>query len=232
LIATQSNSAQSIQYRSNRWRTLFVITLFSVNIVVGLIAIASDASQVAMGTRVANGEHISSTESEASDTFRQNIAVVQFGLYLFTSVVFLFWIYHAHKNLQAFGAESLSSSSGFAVVGFFIPIFNWFVPAINVSEIWKASDLKASAGTSWQHVKTSPLVIIWWLVFLGWHFTNVLESIVNDWPGLLEEVTLSYYMRIGHTRVIGDIFCVVSAMLSIALAYLINRRQELKVQAM
>lgn len=230
MLATQSTAAQSTRYRSNRWRTQLVIILFSASIVTGLIAVSFDVSRVVLVARVSHGEQITRNEAETSDAFQRNIALIQAGLYVVAGVVFLAWLYRAYKNVNAFGAESLTSSPGSALISFFVPMLNLYLPAVAVSELWKASDPAITAGEAWQQARHSRLVIIWWLVILAWGIARVIQSIFRLRLDPLGRVTFDYYMRLAQTDVVLDAFFAVSALLSLMLVYRINRRQEIKAQ--
>jgi predicted RNA-binding Zn-ribbon protein involved in translation (DUF1610 family) len=77
-----------------------------------------------------------------------------------TAVVFLMWIYTAYGNLESFGVKGLENSAGWAVGGFFIPIFNLLGPLYVVQEIWKASDPRVR--DSWKEGSASALAAFWW----------------------------------------------------------------------
>jgi hypothetical protein len=207
------------------------MVLFSVSIVVGLIAVGFDVSRVILVARVSHGEQITRNEAEASDALQHNLSLIQAGLYVVTGVVFLAWLYRAYKNLDAFGAEALTSSPGSALISFFVPMLNLYLPAVAVSELWKASDPASAAGEAWQQTRRSRLVIVWWLVLLAWGIARVIESFWGLRFVPFGRVTSDYYMRLAQIAVVLDVFFIVSAMLSLLLVYRINRRQEMKAQS-
>lgn len=57
--------------------------------------------------------------------------------YMVAGIVFLTWWHRTYSNILAFGALDVSTSPGWAVASFFIPIANLFRPPQILSEIWR-----------------------------------------------------------------------------------------------
>ncbi|HMA36213.1 MAG TPA: DUF4328 domain-containing protein [Chloroflexia bacterium] len=82
----------------------------------------------------------------------------QFGgaVGLAAGVLFLIWIYRAHRNLPALGAACLKYSPGWAVGGFFVPFVSLVLPFRVMAEIWKASQPEGNLADDvvWQGIDT------------------------------------------------------------------------------
>ena len=83
------------------------------------------------------------------------------------TLVFLLWLYRMCKNLPALGVEGLTTSPGWAVGWFFVPIMNLVKPHQVVSEVAKAGlPVVLRESTDWHLHPVSPLVHGWWLLFV------------------------------------------------------------------
>jgi uncharacterized membrane protein len=83
-------------------------------------------------------------------------------LYIITAVIFLRWVYLAHKNLRDLGGRYLSCSPGWAVGSFFIPVISLWAPYQAMRDLAKASRSPAR----WDLEDTPPLVVGWWALWL------------------------------------------------------------------
>lgn len=144
------------------------------------------------------------------------------GLVLYpTIVVFLIWVYRCYRNLAAFGAGGLSTSAGWAVVYYFIPILSLYRPYQLMQETWKASepglDL-AHAPAGWQKVRSSNVVGWWWAV---WLISNLAASACVFYalsnPGLKATSLLTFS---------AELFSMISCIFAIRLVRKLSARQQ------
>ena len=163
-----SNAASAPPFRPARARTLLVALFLIANVVLSLIAIASDYLQIQIISDLMSGQEITLADAEANDSRQQMIGIAQLALFVVTAFFFLLWIHRAHKNLKALGAHGLKYSPGWAVGGFFVPIFNLVRPYQVVKEIWKASDpnIDDDYDISWQYAPASSAIGWWWTMCL------------------------------------------------------------------
>lgn len=104
---------ESARFTSGRSLARLVIILLVLCVLVDLIALALNNSQ---------------------------IALLQLAAYLISGVFFLIWIYRVHRNLPALGVRRPRFSPRWAVGWFFVPILNLFRPYDVVRELWKESN--------------------------------------------------------------------------------------------
>ncbi len=191
------------RYTSNRWLANLIVVLLGFAVIVGLLAVVSGLMSISL-----------------PDAAREQIIKpLQGWLFISTSVFFGFWLYRAHKNLRALGAEALSFSSVFTVGSFFVPVLNLYLPAAAVTEIWKASDPSVPPGQDWRYTSRPGLITAWWLILLA---SGVAERLL-----LREQIITELQVPVGR-----DMFYVVSALLTLFIVRGINHRQELKAQTM
>ncbi len=86
------------------------------------------------------------------------LVAVQLIVYLAAIVVMLRWIYLAHANVRALGAQDMMGSPGWAVGWFFVPLVNLVMPFIMMRELWKAS----AHPRDWQAASAPAWIAIWW----------------------------------------------------------------------
>ena len=91
-------------------------------------------------------------------------------------IVFLEWLYRAHRNLSSLGVEALEFSSGGAVGWWFMPFLNLYKPYRVMREVWLASNPAVVGDESerWGAEPSTPLLLAWWLSFLA---ANILHRI-------------------------------------------------------
>jgi hypothetical protein len=72
------------------------------------------------------------------------------------------WIYNAACNVRALGARGLSTSPGWSVGWYFVPIMSLFRPFQAMDEIDHAS----ASPTAWASERTPGLLRWWWAAWL------------------------------------------------------------------
>lgn len=97
-----------------------------------------------------------------------SLAIVNFFILVTWSVFFLFWFYKAYKNFIALGVRSWKYSPRSAVIFFFVPFANLWIPYIIAKEIWNYSDPGSILSEEpWNYEsKRSEIVKLWWITAL------------------------------------------------------------------
>jgi len=162
------NTTDIGQYKTITRRNQWVFWIFSILLVLTVIAFFSDLLEARLLQRAIAGETIMEAEAVSNDTRQVIIGFLYLALALASAVVFLMWINRAYKNLSPLGASNLRFTPGWAVGWFFVPIMSLFRPYQVVSEIWKASNPNANMAdsSSWRNLPTPPIVGVWWALFL------------------------------------------------------------------
>jgi hypothetical protein len=91
------------------------------------------------------------------------LVVVSLVATLIGGIAFLAWFHRSYKNLPALGAAR-SHSPGWAIGAWFVPCLNLWRPYGIAQEIWRGSCPMTGSD---DFPKSSPLVLVWWLSFVG-----------------------------------------------------------------
>ncbi len=90
------------------------------------------------------------------------LMLLDFIVELTASIIFLRWVYIAAMNCRGFGARGMSYNPGQAVGTYFLPLYCMFKPYYSFKEIWQCSQ----NPLHWKGMKSSPAIIIWWVLWL------------------------------------------------------------------
>jgi len=82
------------------------------------------------------------------------------------TVLFLWFLYRAYENLAFLKVSGQKYSSVWAVCWFFIPGLNLIRPFDVMRELWRASDPAVLDETAWKRSPATPLIAIWWMLFV------------------------------------------------------------------
>ena len=210
---------------SSHSRAQWVTALLLIVILIDVLAVIFDFSQIGLLSRAQAGIPVSEAEAVANDSRQAMMGFIYFAAFIVTAIVFCLWIHRAHRNLPALGARDLKYSPAWAVGGFFVPILSLYRPYQVTKEIWKASD--PNEGPDWQDAPTSSLIGWWWVTF-----------IVSSYAGYillrmaLSAETISDFMSLSVMTLVTDIIDIPAAILAIILVRTIDQRQTMKNQQM
>ncbi len=156
------------------------------------------------------------TGEEVTGVLEAGIAIVVAGFSLLSImisiaalVLFFVWIYRAHDNVWALGADKLEFTAGWCVGWFFIPFMNLFKPYQAAKEIYQASDPQAD-DASWPLVTVPALLGVWWVAW-----------VVSALTGLAAGISFGVY-------VLSLFLGALSAILTIAVVRRIHANQQIK----
>ncbi len=110
-----------------------------------------------------NGAAALTDLSDADSRVGAGIALF-FISFVATGVVFILWQFRHAKNAEAIRG-SLSIGPGWAIGGWFIPLANYVLPAVQISQSAKASDPDLPAGAPRDRGKLPGIIIAWAVVF-------------------------------------------------------------------
>jgi len=99
---------------------------------------------------------------EANAERQEDTALAQLAIFIPTGALFIAWMYRACRNVRAFGAQGLKVSPTWAVLSFFVPVFNLWKPYEAMRELWQAS----CTPKNWYRVPTGFLLPGWWLLWI------------------------------------------------------------------
>jgi hypothetical protein len=225
-MSISASSEMQDQFRSISKVANWVSGTFILLAIVNIIAVISGYAQSELLNRAISGETITITEATSTDSRQSLIGFVQTGLHIVAAILFLIWIYRAHKNLKSLNVTDLRYTPGWAIGWFFVPIMSFFRPYQVVSEINKASDPNMGASidsTSWKNVATSPIVGLWWAFFLISNFIGqiALRTILSG-----EE--LSDLLISTNVYMVSDAIDIVGFIITILVVQRISQYQKTK----
>lgn len=224
------NSIKYAEFHSLNSRTTWLVTMLIIFILISILSIQADISQLNLVQRIIDGDFVSESDAAANDSRAQMLAVAQFIVLITISVIYLFWKNRAYKNLDSLKAFRREYSSGWAVGAYFVPFLNLFKPFQIMREIWKGSDPgyidnDSESGTNWKAAPSNILLPVWWIIFL---IDSVLGNISYRMSNNFN--TLQQIQNYSIVNLVSDTFGIFSAITLIILARKLNQRQENKYQ--
>ena len=148
---------------SSLYNTL--ILLLKATILISLVAAISSMLQVKLINDMTTGNFDYSTiedRANINDLIQQLIGIIQFSLFIITSIVFLRWIYFSNSNSRSLGASGMQFTPGWTIGYYFVPYLNLYKPYIAMKEIWKTS----KDPKNWEMIKTPSLFPQWWTLWI------------------------------------------------------------------
>lgn len=118
-------------------------------------------------------------------------------------VLFLIWIYRAAANAKDLNPGTTDVNPGWAVASYFIPVGMLWLPYTSMAAIVRRSDPNSNGITP-------PIVIGWWLTYLGSNLAFTLRTLFDD---------------VG-SRIVFMLFVTAGLTLALVLLALIMRRIE------
>lgn len=96
------------------------------------------------------------------------------------TVFSLFWLQRAYRNLSALGVPELRDSPVSAAVWFVVPVANWLLTYLVLSDLWRLSDRSDPHGLS----QRRPLLVqAWWLCWAAPPVISILSLLFFERPG-------------------------------------------------
>jgi hypothetical protein len=143
-----------------------------------------------------------------------------------TWIAFIKWKYRANLNCQGFGAQGMRFKPESVTIYYFIPFLNLVKPYQAMTEIWKVG----KNPSKWQDEKESPLIIWWWILWLGfWSFFLLAYFISQYEYAIVKNLRLSFSFlsdAIFILMTIEGIIGIYSCIVTIRLVLIIFGMQE------
>lgn len=211
-VAPPPLPAPAYSYVKNPNRlTAFVVVMLWISLAMYCVAIISDFAQLALLSTP-----FTEAQAEAND-LRQNIVVAAMVVvFIVTGIAFLKWIYRANVNSRGFGATDMSSSPGWAVGYYFIPIICLFRPFQGMTEVWKVS----LNPKNWRSEEGSGLVGTWWMLWIASRFFG---QIIVGWK---DGRTVEGLRNFTWGTISGEVLKIILCLVAIKLITTIARNQE------
>ena len=205
-------------FASAHGRALIVKILLVVGAVVTALSLLTDALSLLLPPFEEGQELTDNAAGAAIALIGALIAFADVAIHLATIIFFLVWLYRAHGNLAIINPHSrLEHSRVWAMVSFFIPFVNLFVPYRAIRELWQKSGPPDEALLA----EPSPPATfpVWWAF---WILASVAGN-VSFRLSLSETVARSTVAQISMAAAVLSILAAIFAYLVVDA---IDKRQE------
>jgi len=105
-----------------------------------------------------------------------SVLLLQFVTLIVGGIVFLRWVYIATANVHAYGTVGLSTTPGWAIAWYFIPVANLFLPLRTMRETWQAS----AEPRDWEAARVPALIGWWWFSWIISGFATATAFHLDD----------------------------------------------------
>jgi len=204
-------------------RTRWVVALLAATIVVDVVGIVVDFWHIALIDRFLDGLDADTDALGSSDTRQAIVGGVEALLVLATGVAFIRWFHGAYRNVALLGTTELRFKPGWAIGAWFVPFLNLWRPKQIADDIWRASnpDAPEAQGLAWHQERTTPLLALWWLLWLANSIATEIASRV--W---FTADTLTAYRASARLDIVSLAIDIASALLAILVVHRITNRQH------
>jgi hypothetical protein len=193
---------------------------------VNLVAAAIEIDHLGVVNDLDRGKDLSFETVDASDDLVLIGAALQAIAYVAAATLFLMWFYRAYRNLPRLGTWPLRIDDGWAVGGWFVPLFNFVRPKQVADDIWRGSDPRPGPKRLEDGGPVPALVHVWWGVCcVAWLLAIAERSIGSEAQTLPEQRT-----GVILTLIACAVYVLAGA-LAIVVVRRISRRQDAAVEA-
>ncbi|MGV6806985.1 MAG: DUF4328 domain-containing protein [bacterium] len=207
-------------YKDSSSLTNWVRYMLYAQIVVALIAIASNFLEYQLLSDYQNGVYTSQekavADGEASDQRQQMVGLIYLAVFIISGFLILRWIYRANYNARQLGAKDMKFTPGWSIGYYFIPILTLWKPFQAMKEIWKASH----NPNNWSNEKASSILGLWWFL---WIVSNMLGQAVFRMSTGAEE--LQELMNLNIITQISDALGIPLALVTLSIVNSIYKAQ-------
>jgi len=220
--------------RRDRFLPPYIPTHFTARLLTILLLITAAVAGLSAGFEISQ-IHVLSTIDSYSEiaewtrwayTFTRNTLLVsRLVLYAAIAVAFITWLHRCRINVRAFGCRRFRYSRIWSIIGFLIPVLNFFRPYQVVSEVWRASDPRSvETPVAWVNMPVSRFVPAWWATLLASAFLEMLAAAFHTQSG----VTVDDLFAARSIGVVSGIMSAASAILAYLVISGIQEAQEEK----
>jgi uncharacterized protein DUF4328 len=111
------------------------------------------------------------------DHLVESAVIGRYGLMVPAAILLAVWSVRVVRTNSWLGRRDTTFSPGLAAAGWFIPLANLVLPAVMVTNAWKASDPTLPVGATSADAgerSTTPMIAAWWACWLGTLLVQIL----------------------------------------------------------
>jgi hypothetical protein len=212
-------------------RPLYFPTRRTARVVGCALVIAAALAWVAAGYDVGELRSHASGEGATFDAAAKlahaeagrRIAIAQVACAVLVAALFVPWLYQARANLRALGTRRLRFGREWTYLAFAIPVLNAYRPYQVMSEVWRGSDPRAADPLGWTRLRTSRLVLAWWLGLVIWVALELISALLLRLAPGLQHVQIAHALAFA-----GDVGAAASASFGYFVVMRISAAQDQK----
>lgn len=202
---------------SNQVLTKFILAILAIVFVLEIISIGVLSTSLNYIYQIKNGYEVGYDFFFALlEQYGDGLDAVYRLSLVFLGILFLFWVYKAHKNLRLLGENNLNYSDASCVWWFFVPIACLWKPYSALKETLIRSYSLANSPLS-----TNIVLLVWWLLLI---IGSVLGKVLMKAP---EPTTLSGSISLIQLSLFSYLLSVLSSILLFKIIYNINKMQQI-----
>ena len=157
------------------------------------------------------------------------VGLVQAILQLAAAVITIVWMYRVASNHKALHRGG-TWGPGWAIGGWFCPPIVYVIPTLVLGEMWKKSDPDVPVGGDWRRTPTSPLPIVWVLLYTAGPIISLASSssggVLDQFGGSEETIAKG----ITGSQTADVIVAIITIAAAIVFALFVRRLTERHVQ--
>jgi hypothetical protein len=212
----------------------YVSTRTTVGCLTILLALMAALSSVSLGFEISEIRLLSKIQANlqlddelvrAHSLVREVLAASSGALAATIALTFIAFLHRSRINARAFGSRRFRFSRVWVLIGFLIPGLNLIRPFQVTSEIWKASDPRATESpVAWKTVRVPRLVSAWWgMLIISVSLELLVIALTNGSGATIESLWTARW--VGATAALAT---AVTAVLTCVLVLGIERAQTQK----
>jgi hypothetical protein len=169
-------TARGLGYRSPVGIGRLLRVLLGLWVIFAAVAAVASLAEYRLVSRLVDDPLlVSVSQLETSDDRQLVIGLIWILALVVTGIVFIVWMRRVYDNVRTLGSAPPRYSRGWTIGGWLVPFLSLVRPKQIMNDLWRASDpgLPSQAGNEWQQQRPSPLLAVWWALwlvggFLGW----------------------------------------------------------------
>jgi hypothetical protein len=171
-------------------------------------------------TGAAEGRAYTAAQADVADGAVATTGLLYVALAIATAVVFIVWQFRHARNARVLGARGLGP--GWAIGGWFIPVGNLVLPAVQIFQASRAADPE----TPRQAYRRGAPIVVWWALALG--LGSVLVSrAAGMWPDDLHTTAdLAAAASADNLEGVSSLLLIAAAILAVVMVNTLSRRQQ------
>lgn len=213
-----------------RGRARWAILAIAAVMVADVAVIWSDLLEIGLMNRlIDDGEVLTALSEEAFENVESNddrqlvVTAIYTALSIAAIVFFIRWFWSAYWNLRVLDQPETRFHPAWAMVSWFIPIFNVWRPKQMANDIWRGSDPEAPAiaAGAWKNMSVPALLWWWWAAWLV--FSSLSNYVGRLW---WDADTVESIRTAAKVDVASSGLELLTGVLAIAVVHKLTARQE------